>query len=117
MRRLKEFLADIGIRVSHVAIWKWIQKFGGLLRDLFKRWKRRLLVVDETEIRRREGRIFVFAALDPENREIVNFLVSEHREAIDVLGFLTRCLRCCEGKPVIVTDGGPWYRWPAEARA
>lgn len=32
---------------------------------------------------------------------------------MDALGFLKRCLRYCKGKPVIATDGSPWYYWPA----
>ena len=43
----------------------------------------------------------------------MNLLVTKHRESIDALGFLRRCLRYCEGKPTIAADGGPWYLWPA----
>lgn len=75
--------------------------------------KRRFLIVDETEIRTRDGWIWIFAAIDPENREIVGLHVSKHREMIDVLQFLNRCLRHCDGKPILISDGGPWYRWPA----
>jgi putative transposase len=113
LRRLKELLHDLGVRVSHVRIWKWIQNLGRNLREkLFRRKRRRCLVVDETKIRTKRRWIFVFVAVDPENREIVNLFVTEHRETIDTLGFLKRCLNYCEGKPVIVTDGGPWYYWP-----
>ena len=110
LRRVKDLLSQLGARVNHVPIWRWLQRLGsGLKERLFRRRRRSVLVVDETEVRTRGGQIFVFVALDPENREIVNLLVTRHRETIDALGFLTRCLRFCEGKPVIVTDGGRWY--------
>jgi len=113
LRRLKELLRDLGARVSHVAIWKWVQKLGQVLKErVFRRRRRRCLVVDETKIRTKSGWIYVFGAVDPENREIVYLLATKYRESIDTLRFLKRCLRYCKGKPVIITDGGPWYRWP-----
>lgn len=41
---------------------------------------------------------------------MVGIHVSRYRECIDVLRFLKRCLLYL----VFVTDGGPWYRWPAQ---
>ena len=115
LRRLSDFLRDLGIEATHVSIWKWFQRLGKRLREFaFKRRKRRCIVADETKIRTRSDWIFIFAAIDPENREIVHLHVSKYRETIDVLRFLRRALRCCEGKPILVTDGGPWYRWPAQ---
>lgn len=84
-----------------------------LKAKVFRRRKRRALVVNETKVRTRGGWIWIFAAIDPERREVMNLLVARHREAIDALGFPRCCLRYCDGKPVIITDGGPWYRWPA----
>lgn len=76
--------------------------------------ERSVLVVDETKIRVEGDWIWIFAAIDPENREIVNLLVTKYRESMDALIFLKRCLERCEGKPVLITDGGPWYPWAAE---
>lgn len=115
LRSLKRLLRDLGVRVSHVSTWKWIQRLGKKLKvRVPHRRERRALVVDETKIRIQKGWIWIFAAIDPDNREIVNLLVTRHREAIDALGFLRHCLRYCEGKPIIATDGGPWYRWPTQ---
>jgi len=112
-RRSRDLLEDLGVRVAHSAVWYWFHGFSeSAKQNAFAKRKRRVIIVDETEIRTKKGWIYVFAAIDPENREIVNLLVTRHRESIDALGFLTRCLRYCKGKPIIVTDGGPWYRWP-----
>ncbi len=40
--------------------------------------------------------------------------MSEHRELADGWIFLRKCVECCENKPLLVTDGGPWYPWAAE---
>jgi len=65
-----------------------------------------------TRIRRTSAAVeFAWGAL---NREVVCVHVSAYRESIDVLRFLKRCLRYCSGKPVIATNGGPWYRWPTQ---
>jgi len=108
-------LTDLGVRVVKSAVWYWYQQVGEHLREFAtERRARRLVVVDETKVRVRGGYVWVFAAIDPENREIVAVHVSRYRECVDVLRFLKRCLERCEGKPVLMTDGGPWYRWPAQ---
>lgn len=114
-RKLRELLCELGMKINHVSIWRWLQRLGTSIKArLFRRRKRPLLVVDETKIRTRSGQIFIFVALDPENREIVNLLVTKWRGLMDTLGFLRRTLRFCDGKPIIATDGGPWYRWPTQ---
>jgi len=115
LRKLSALLRDLGVKATHVSIWKWFQRLGERLKEFaFRRRKRRCIVADETKIRTLNGWIFVFAAIDPENREMVYLHISKHRETIDVLRFLRRVLRYCEGNPVLVTDGGLWYRWPAK---
>ena len=99
--------------MAHSAIWYWLQQVGVQVGGtLVKRKRRRCLVVGETKIRTKSGWIYVFGAVDPENREIVYLLATKYQESIDTLRFLKRRLRYCKGKPVIITDGGPWYRWP-----
>ncbi|MDI6883920.1 MAG: DDE-type integrase/transposase/recombinase [Hadesarchaea archaeon] len=108
-------LGDLGLKVAKSAVWYWFQQVGAEIGELLvPQRQRRYLVVDETEVRTRDGLIWIFAAIDPENREIVGLHVSKHRELVDVLQFLKRCLRRCEGKPTLISDGGPWYRWPAQ---
>ncbi|KXB02412.1 hypothetical protein AKJ45_03525, partial [candidate division MSBL1 archaeon SCGC-AAA261F19] len=114
-RKVSGLLGDLSIRVSHVAVWSWVQRIGERMGDgAFHRKERRVLVADETKIKAENGWIYVFAAMDPENREIVGFHVSEHRESIDVLVFLRKCLKHCKNGPKLITDGGPWHLWPAQ---
>ncbi|MDI6819286.1 MAG: DDE-type integrase/transposase/recombinase, partial [Candidatus Hodarchaeaceae archaeon] len=107
-------LRDLGLKVAKSAVWYWFQRVGAEIGEsIVSKRRRRFLVVDETNVSTREGQIWVFAAIDPENREIVGVHISRYKESVDVLQFLKRCLRRCEGKPVLISDGGPWYRWPA----
>jgi len=114
LRQTQRLLEDLELEVvAHSAIWYWLQQVGAKVGDaIVKRKRRRCLVVDETKVRTKDVWIYVFGAVDPENREIVCLLTTRYRESIDALVFLKRCLRYCKGKPVIITDGGPWYRWP-----
>jgi len=108
LRQSECLLEDLGVEVAHSAIWYWLQRVGSHVRDrIVPKRKRGYLVVDETEVRTRDRWIFIFAAIDLENREIVHIHATKYRESVDVLGFLNRCLRYCEGKPVVATDGGP----------
>ncbi len=58
-----------------------------------------------------KGRIYIFAAVDPENREIVNFHVSEHRGLADAWIFLQKCVKYCKNELLLVMEGGLWYSW------
>ncbi|KXA98314.1 hypothetical protein AKJ37_00565 [candidate division MSBL1 archaeon SCGC-AAA259I09] len=114
-RKVARLLETFGIRVSHVAVWQWVQRLGETLGDeAFREKERKILIADETKIKCEKGWIYVFAGIDPENREIVNFHVTEHRESIDTLIFLKKCLKYCKNKPELITDGGSWYPWPAQ---
>lgn len=92
------------MHVSHVAVWKWIQKVGKRIRrkSPFKR-EGGCLLVDETLIKFQGGRLWIFAAVDPENREIVEVQTSRHHEISDVLLFLKKALKSCEKNPTIIT--------------
>lgn len=67
--------------------------------------EKKVPIADETKIKCEKGWIHVFVGIDPENREIG----TEHRELVDALVFLKKYLKHCDGKPELVTDGGPWY--------
>lgn len=60
LRKLRDLLQDLGVRVSHVAIWKWVQRIGERIREkIFCKRKRRAPVVNETKIRTQKGQIWI----------------------------------------------------------
>ncbi|MGQ9788605.1 MAG: hypothetical protein ACUVQM_04815 [Candidatus Hadarchaeaceae archaeon] len=73
---------------------KWGPESG---KKIVKKKRRHCLVVDETKVRTKSGWIYVFGAVDPENREIVYLLATRYQEGVDALGFLKRCLLCYKG--------------------
>lgn len=102
-RQVEHLLEDLElVEVAHSAVWYRNHGVGARIEeDIVERKKRRCLVVDDTEVRTQSGWIYIFAAIDPENREIVHLEASKYRESIDVLRFLKRSLCYCECKPII----------------
>jgi len=61
---------------------------------------------------KREGKqIFLWTAVDVDNKEILTFYISETRCTLDKYWFLQKLLRSCTNKPVIIGDKAPWCRW------
>ena len=49
--------------------------------------------------------------IDVDTGEIIALYVSRGRSILNAPTFLRKVLETCDGKPVIVVDRGPWYRW------
>jgi transposase-like protein len=84
--------------------------------SLFKPSKRvrRLVAVDETVLKI-NGRIcYLWAAIDFDTNEILAVYASRGRGIPNAIKFLKMVLRSCDGKPIVVVDRGPWYRWALE---
>jgi len=80
---------------------------------LFKPSKRarRLVAVDETVLKI-NGRIcYLWAAINVDTGEILALHASRGRGIPNAIKFLKMVLRSCDGKPIVVVDRGPWYRW------
>jgi transposase-like protein len=75
---------------------------------------RRLVAVDETVLKI-NGRIcYLWAAIDVDTGEILALYASRGRGLPNAIKFLKMVLRSCDGKPIVVVDRGPWYRWALE---
>ena len=94
---------------SHEALRKWYSK----LKVLFvhKKKHRRAVAVDETKVKLENQWVYIWNAIDVDNREVIAIHVSTTRTSLDALYFLRKVLECCENEPLILVDGGPWYRW------
>jgi transposase-like protein len=53
----------------------------------------------------------LWAVIDVDTDEVLAVYASRGRGIPCAVKFLRRVLDSCEGKPVIVVDKGPWYRW------
>ncbi len=104
------------VEMSHVAIWKWVQKYGNIL-GLASRPKRRevkAFFVDENFVQLGNVKVAVWVAYDPTIKAVLGFHVSREPNSVDAYLFLLKLI-ITYGKRPIYTDSAKWYndacRW------
>jgi transposase-like protein len=111
-RDVEELLAERGIEVDHVTVYRWVQRFTPLLADAARfarnspgdRW-----FVDETYVRVNGVWRYVYRAVD-QHGQVIDVLLSTRRDAVAVRRFFTRTLRMLKAIPSeVVTDAAPVY--------
>ena len=110
MRGSVSFLG--GIAVDHVTIYRWVQRFTPLLADAARfsrhspgdRW-----YVDETYVKVNGVWRYVYRAVD-QHGQVIDVLLTVHRDAVAARQFFTRALRTLKVTPTeVVTDAAPVY--------
>ena len=111
-RDVEELLAERGIEVDHLTVYRWVQRFTPLLADaarfarhsLGDRW-----LVDETYVKVNGVWRYVYRAVD-QYGHVIDVLVSTRRDAAAARRFFTRALRMLKVIPnEVVTDAAPVY--------
>jgi len=92
---------------SHVAIWKWMQKYKPK-KISFKRKKIDEFIIDETQIKVGSQYIWLWVAVEPKHRQILHLDISFERSMLVDERFLSSLLEK-HGKHLVSTDGGTWY--------
>jgi transposase-like protein len=110
LRDLSESLCLTGASRKSVRIW--VHRFSSLFKP--SKRARRLVAVDETVLKVNGQTCYLWAAIDVDTNEILAVYASKGRGIPSAIEFLRKVLDSCEGKPVIVVDRGPWYRWALE---
>jgi transposase-like protein len=110
LRDLSERLCLTGASRESVRIW--VHRFSSLFRP--SRRVRRLVAVDETVLKVNGQTCYLWAAIDVDTNEILAVYASRGRGIPCAVKFLKMVLRSCDGKPIVVVDRGPWYRWALE---
>ncbi len=111
-RDVEELLAERGVEVDHVSIYRWVLRFTPLLIDAARpcrhgvgdRWH-----VDETYVRvAREWR-YVYRAVD-QHGQIIDVYVSARRDGPAAKKFFTRAIKANGSEPAeVVTDKASTY--------
>jgi len=101
--------------VSKSSVWYWVKQLRSKIRLTEERKRRDLIAIDETCLKSKGERLWVWAAVDAETGETVRLEASWHRSALQALHFLRRVLKLCDGRPRVLVDHGPWYPWALEA--
>jgi putative transposase len=94
---------------SRESVRIWVHRFSSLFRP--SRGVRRLVAVDETVLKVNGQICYLWAEIYVDTNEILAVYASRGRGIPSAIEFLRKVLDSCEGKPVIVVDRGPWYRW------
>jgi IS6 family transposase len=111
-RDLEELLAERGIEVDHVTVFRWVQCFTPLLADAARPWRHAVgdcWFVDETYVKVAGRWRYVYRAVD-QHGHIIDVFVSPRRDTTAARRFFEAALGA-HGEPVeVVTDRVPALR-------
>jgi len=108
-RDLEELLAERGIEVDHVTLYRWVQRFTPLLIDAARparhlagdRW-----FVDETYVKVAGVWRYVYRAVD-QHGQVIDVLVSRRRDIASARMFFTAALAVHGDPAEVITDRAP----------
>jgi IS6 family transposase len=112
-RDVEELLAERGIAVDRVSVYRWVQRFTPLLIDAARpcrhapgdRW-----FVDETYAKIAGRWVYLYRAID-QFGQVIDVLVSEKRDMAAIRRFFTRALEHGPSPIEVTTDRAPAYLW------
>jgi transposase-like protein len=111
-RDVEELLAERGVEVDHVTIYRWVQRFTPLLTEAARpcrhavgdRWQ-----VDETYVKVAARWRYIYRAID-QFGQVVDVFVSPRRDAKEAHRFFERAMGASKVTPVeVTTDKAPVY--------
>jgi transposase-like protein len=108
---VEELLAERGIEVDHVTVYRWVQRFTPLLIDAARpcrhcpgdRW-----FVDETYVKVAGRWVYLYRAID-QFGQVIDVLVSKKRDLVATRRFFTRALEHGLRPSEVTTDRAPAY--------
>ncbi len=108
-RDLEELLAERGIEVDHVTLYRWVQRFTPLLIDAARpcrqvaadRW-----FVDETYVKVSGVWCYVYGAVD-QHGQVIDVYVSHRRGIASARTFFTAALAVHGDPAEVITDRAP----------
>jgi len=117
-RDVEELLAERGIEVDHVTVYRWVQRFTPLLAEAARpcrhlvgdRWQ-----VDETYMKVAGQWRYIYRAID-QLGQVVDVLVSRRRDANAARRFFEQAIGATKVTPIeVTTDQAPVYPAVLEA--
>jgi transposase, IS6 family len=110
-RDVEELLAERGIEVDHVTVYRWVQAFTAEFIDAARparhatgdRW-----FIDETYVKVAGRWTYLYRAVD-QHGQVIDVLVSERRDARAARAFFTRALSSGPAPVEVTTDRAPAY--------
>jgi transposase-like protein len=110
-RDVEELLAERGINVDHVSVYRWVQRFTPLLINAARpcrhvpggRW-----CVDETYLKVSGRWVYLYRAID-QFGQVIDVLVSTKRDLAATRRFFTKALEHSPSPTEVTTDRAPAY--------
>jgi transposase-like protein len=110
---VEELLAERGIEVDHLTIYRWVQTFTAEFIHLARparhaagnRW-----FVDETYVKVAGRWTYLYRAVD-QHRQVIDVVVSTRRDAAAARTFFAGALRLGLAPVEVTTDQAPVYLW------
>jgi transposase-like protein len=110
-RDVEELVAERGVTVDHVSVYRWVQRITGEFieaaqpsrRSPGERW-----FVDETYVKVAERWTYLYRAIDQHGR-VIDVLLSARRDLASAREFFTRALRAGTVPVEVTTDRAPVY--------
>jgi transposase-like protein len=110
-RDVGELLAERGIEVDHVTVFRWVQRFTPLLIDAARPCLHvpgDRLFVDETYVKVAGRWVYLYRAID-QYGQVIDVLVSEQRDLAATRRFFTRALDHGTYPSAVTTDKASAY--------
>ena len=107
-RDLEEMMAERGLSIDHVTIWRWVQRYAPVLNQRIRRELRRpnrSWRVDETYVRVAGDWAYLYRAVDSAG-ETIEFLLSPKRDLIAAKLFLRLALSGEGPSPRVINVDG-----------
>ncbi len=113
-RDVAELLLQRGYEVTHETIRDWESRFASLLADQLRTKRRgrvgRSWYLDETYVKVSGRWHYLYRAIDRDG-QLIDSMLSEHRDKHAARRFLRRLVDAADGKPLrVTTDQHPAYR-------
>jgi transposase, IS6 family len=110
-RDVEELLAERGIEVDHVTVYRWVQTFTSEFIDSARparhatgdRW-----LVDETYVKVAGRWTYLYRAID-QHGQVIDVLVCGRRDGVAARALFTRALTCGRSPVAVSTDRAPVY--------
>jgi len=110
-RDVEELLAERGVTVDHVTVYRWVQRFAPEFIEAARpcrhapgdRW-----FVDETYVKVAGQWTYLYRAVD-QHGQVIDVLVSARRDLAAARRFFARALRGCTVPVEVTTDRAPVY--------
>ncbi|MEX5636432.1 IS6 family transposase [Parafrankia sp. FMc2] len=110
-RDVEELLAERGLEVDHVTVYRWVQRFTPLLVDAARPCRHRpgdRWFVDETYVKVAGRWTYLYRAVD-QHGQVIDVLASERRDQAAARRFFAQALSHGRRPAEVTTDKAPVY--------